>query len=56
MNTQDRLLQYQREMDDLLRQKQEFEDSLERLQIDIDLMQEKIDECEAELAFEDNED
>ena len=51
MTTQERLLQYQREMDELMRQKKELEDALERLQIDIDWKQEEIDECEADLLY-----
>jgi len=49
MTTQDRLLQYQREMELLQLQKKELEEALERLQIDIDWKQEEIDECEADL-------
>lgn len=49
MTTQDRLLQYQRDMELLQLQKKELEEALERLQIDIDWKQEEIDECEADL-------
>ena len=51
MTTQERLLQYQREMDVLMLQKKELEEALERLQFDIDYKQQEIDECEADLLY-----
>lgn len=49
MTTQERLASYKRDMEILQLQKQELEEALERLQIDIDNKQLEIDECEADL-------
>lgn len=49
MTTQERLAGYKRDMELLRLQKQELEEALEQLQIDIDNKQLEIDECEADL-------
>lgn len=51
ITTQERLAGYKRDMEVLMLQKQELEDALERLQIDIDNKQLEIDECEADLLY-----
>lgn len=51
ITTQERLGDYKRDMELLRLQKQELEEALERLQIDIDNKQLEIDECEADLLY-----
>lgn len=51
ITTQEKLAEYKRDMELLRLQKQELEEALERLQIDIDNKQLEIDECEADLLY-----